>query len=188
MRQMQSPYIPSLDSDEDCRRFDKFDEEEPFYPMDDKKNGKKARKDINFVGYTFKKDVEDQKSNLVRALNESLQPDMGSASSNDGTPNQKTTSASSNFYASQMGQGGNVEDILHSNSTSNSSKSAQVKGYVMEEDEDIATKNLTKVNIQMNNTGYDAGFPNLANPKGFYPPQTQMSSSQYVVKGNTSLI
>jgi len=26
---------------------------------DDKKNGKKQRKDINFVGYTYKKDVEE---------------------------------------------------------------------------------------------------------------------------------
>jgi len=72
MRQMQAPYIPTLDGDDDCKRFDKFDEEEPFYPMEDKKNPKKQRKDINFVGYTFKKDVEDQKSNLVKALNESL--------------------------------------------------------------------------------------------------------------------
>jgi serine/threonine kinase 38 len=48
-----------LTSDDDCRRFDKFDEEEPFYPMDDKKNAKKQRKDINFVGYTYKKDVEE---------------------------------------------------------------------------------------------------------------------------------
>jgi len=52
-----------LTSEDDCRRFDKFDEEEPFYATstsavgDDKK--RKQRKDINFVGYTFKKDVEE---------------------------------------------------------------------------------------------------------------------------------
>jgi hypothetical protein len=32
---MKSPYIPELTSDDDCRRFDKFDEEEPFYPKDE---------------------------------------------------------------------------------------------------------------------------------------------------------
>lgn len=68
---MKSPYLPELSSDDDCRRFDKFEEEDPFYPIDDKKN-KKQRKDINFVGYTYKKDVEEQKINLVKALNESL--------------------------------------------------------------------------------------------------------------------
>jgi serine/threonine kinase 38 len=71
MKQAKAPYIPQLSSDDDCRRFDKFDEEEPFYPIDDKKKTKN-RKDINFVGYTFKKDVEEQKVNLVKALNESL--------------------------------------------------------------------------------------------------------------------
>jgi serine/threonine kinase 38 len=59
MRGIKSPYMPELSSDDDCRRFDKFDEEDPFYPLDDKKNVKKQRKDINFVGYTYKKDVEE---------------------------------------------------------------------------------------------------------------------------------
>jgi serine/threonine kinase 38 len=58
IRNMKAPYIPELVSDDDCRRFDKFDEEEPFYPPDDRKL-KKGRKDINFVGYTYKKDVEE---------------------------------------------------------------------------------------------------------------------------------
>lgn len=71
MRYVKAPYIPVLEGDDDCTRFDKFDEEEPFYPVEDKKT-RKQRKDINFVGYTFKPDVEEQKSNLVKALNESL--------------------------------------------------------------------------------------------------------------------
>ena len=37
IRSMKAPYIPELVSDDDCRRFDKFDEEEPFYPPDDRK-------------------------------------------------------------------------------------------------------------------------------------------------------
>jgi len=64
LRNAKSPFAPDLTSEDDCRRFDKFEEEEPFYASatsagtaDDKK--KKQRKDINFVGYTFKKDVEE---------------------------------------------------------------------------------------------------------------------------------
>jgi len=56
---VKAPYIPELVGDDDCKRFDKFDEEEPFYPVDDKKNVRKARKDINFPGYTYKKEVEE---------------------------------------------------------------------------------------------------------------------------------
>ena len=44
--------------DDDTTNFDKFDEEEPFYPVEERR-GKKQRKDINFVGYTYKADVED---------------------------------------------------------------------------------------------------------------------------------
>ena len=59
IRDAKAPYIPELISEDDCKRFDKFDEEEPFYPVDDKKNNRRMRKDFNFVGYTFKKDVEE---------------------------------------------------------------------------------------------------------------------------------
>ena len=31
LREMKSPFIPNIKDDEDCSRFDKFDEETPFY-------------------------------------------------------------------------------------------------------------------------------------------------------------
>ena len=58
-------------SEDDTTRFDKFEEEEPFYPPEEVKK-RKQRKDINFVGYTYKKDVEEKKTQLVQALNETL--------------------------------------------------------------------------------------------------------------------
>lgn len=75
---MKSPFIPKIKDDEDCSRFDKFEEETPFYPTDDphgtgtNQSGSskkpRKRKDINFPGYTYKKEVEDQKTKLVKAL------------------------------------------------------------------------------------------------------------------------
>jgi serine/threonine kinase 38 len=41
LRNERSPYIPELSSDDDCRRFDKFDEEEPFYPPDNERNSRR---------------------------------------------------------------------------------------------------------------------------------------------------
>ncbi len=93
LRNAKAPLIADLSSDDDCHRFDKFEEEEPFYYAttnnggansssnvgDDKK--KRQRKDINFVGYTYKKDVEEQKINLVKVLNESLLNEMPAGSS-----------------------------------------------------------------------------------------------------------
>lgn len=31
----KSPFIPTIKDDEDCSRFDKFEEEAPFYPPED---------------------------------------------------------------------------------------------------------------------------------------------------------
>lgn len=73
-----------MGNDEDCSRFDKFADEEPFYPVDDKKN-KKQRKDINFVGYTYKKELEDKKTRLVQALNETLNTDFTSSTADIAT-------------------------------------------------------------------------------------------------------
>ncbi len=39
------------------------------------------RKDINFVGYTYKKDVEEQKLQLVAALKDTLTADYGNSNS-----------------------------------------------------------------------------------------------------------
>ena len=70
LRNIKSPFIPNVKDEEDCTRFDDFDEESPFIPGEETadsssaKKGKK-RKDINFPGYTFKKEVEDQKTKLV---------------------------------------------------------------------------------------------------------------------------
>jgi serine/threonine kinase 38 len=82
LRNAKAPFVADLTSDDDCRRFDKFEEEEPFYATvstgsgADAEKKRRQRKDINFVGYTFKKDVEEQKINLVKVLNESLQAEL----------------------------------------------------------------------------------------------------------------
>ena len=58
LRAKHSSYRPKVGDEIDCSRFDKFEEEDPFYPAEDRRN-RKLRKDINFVGYTYKADVEE---------------------------------------------------------------------------------------------------------------------------------
>jgi len=38
LRQMKSPFIPIIKDEEDCSRFDDFEEEDPFWPVDDGKS------------------------------------------------------------------------------------------------------------------------------------------------------
>jgi serine/threonine kinase 38 len=70
VRSFKSPYIPEVQNETSTENFDKFDEEEPFYQQAEKKLKKPRGVDINFVGYTYKQDVENERSNLVSALQE----------------------------------------------------------------------------------------------------------------------
>jgi serine/threonine kinase 38 len=68
LRYSQAPFVPSLNSEIDTSNFDEFEESEPFYPPSSGR--KKSRKDPNFIGYTFKRDVETQRNGLTTALEE----------------------------------------------------------------------------------------------------------------------
>lgn len=77
IRKLKSPYIPSVTSEISTENFDKFDEEEPFFQTIDGKNAPmrkggapNRRVDMNFIGYTYKADVENEKSMLVNVLKE----------------------------------------------------------------------------------------------------------------------
>jgi hypothetical protein len=63
--------LPSVSSEISAENFDKFEEEEPYIAVNDK-NGKKnipGRKfDMHFIGYTYKADVESERSMLVNVL------------------------------------------------------------------------------------------------------------------------
>ena len=56
MLAVKAPWVPVLKGPTDNINFDKFDEEEPFYPPEETKTQKyKPRKiDMNFIGYTYK--------------------------------------------------------------------------------------------------------------------------------------
>lgn len=63
IRNTQAPYIPEISSEIDTRNFENFKEIEPFYPENITRGSKK---DIEFIGYTFKK--EESRDLVVSAL------------------------------------------------------------------------------------------------------------------------
>ena len=71
VRLQKAPYLPSVSSEISAENFDKFEEEDPFLPGDPKarKGGAGGRKfDMHFIGYTYKADVENERSMLVNVL------------------------------------------------------------------------------------------------------------------------
>ncbi len=88
VREMQAPNVPQVTSEISAENFDKFDEDK--LAMEDRKFhkrhgiGGKQRFDYDFIGYTYKSDVEQEKMMLVNVLkdldtiitNDSLQTDQ----------------------------------------------------------------------------------------------------------------
>lgn len=69
LRNMKAPYQPQVSSDISNENFDKFDEEDPFFQDAKKKRGER-KIDMNFIGFTYKGDVQDEKSKLNSVLKE----------------------------------------------------------------------------------------------------------------------
>ena len=57
IRNTKAPFIPDIESDYDTKYFEEFEVEEPFYPPEKKY---KKRKDIEFLGYTYKDDFDNE--------------------------------------------------------------------------------------------------------------------------------
>ncbi len=67
IRKQRAPNIPQISSEISTENFDKFEEQKN---EDDKKKRMAGAKrfDIDFIGYTYKADVEHEKSLLVNVL------------------------------------------------------------------------------------------------------------------------
>ena len=56
IRNTKAPFIPDIENDYDTKYFEHFDVEGPFYPPEKKY---KKRKDVEFLGYTYKDDFDN---------------------------------------------------------------------------------------------------------------------------------
>lgn len=66
IHEMKAPFIPEIENDWDTKYFDKFTEQEPFYPPE--KKNKKIRKDMAWVNYTYNYETNNMRSGVLHAL------------------------------------------------------------------------------------------------------------------------
>ena len=71
IRNTKAPFIPKLKNDYDTAYFDTIPAKEPFYPQNN--NKKLKRKDIEFLGYTYKEGDFDDFYNLENKVMESIE-------------------------------------------------------------------------------------------------------------------
>jgi serine/threonine kinase 38 len=100
LRDTQAPNVPQLSGAVDTSNFDRFEETDQFYPPEASRRGKKARKDVNFIGYTFKREDENQRSTLVEALQELENLRLSTLRPRTQPAQQRFIPSSEDFYSS----------------------------------------------------------------------------------------
>jgi len=152
------PFIPELANNYDTKYFDEFEEDEPFYPINNsnQKEKKYQKKDMCFVDFTYNRENDNNyRNNMVTALEvfDSLQENIkkikqGQSNSNNsraGGSNSKNknvkNSTSKNSIRSNGSGSGNEK----------SSKNANKNSFIINENVNSNINNNIKINININN-------------------------------------
>ena len=116
IRNLKAPFIPKLKNDYDTKYFEKFDEIEPFYPPVNKFN---KRKDIQFIGFTYKEE-DDNEKNLNDEYENAIQIIEDIKNMNDDSFNNNTISEKENSGNGEVLKKIKIEKNKNSNSRNNS--------------------------------------------------------------------
>jgi serine/threonine kinase 38 len=116
IRNLKAPFIPKLKNDYDTKYFEKFDEIEPFYPPVNKFN---KRKDIQFIGFTYKEE-DDNEQNLNDEYENAIQIIEDIKNMNDDSFNNNTISEKENSGNGEVLKKIKIEKNKNSNSRNNS--------------------------------------------------------------------
>lgn len=126
IRNSKPPFIPELKNDWDTHYFDSFEEEEPFYPPVSKKMRK--RKDVNYPGYTFNRDLENNNINgFQNALEEIevIKQNLQSKKKEEETPKDNSSNNEEEDF-----EGLNGEDELPNQPKEKKIEPQTLKGYL----------------------------------------------------------
>ena len=158
------PFIPELKNNYDTKYFDEFEEDEPFYPInnDNSKGKKYQKKDMCFVDFTYNRENDNNyRNNMVTALEvfDSLQENIkkikeGQFEANNNSNNKNVKNSGSKNSIKSNGNNTNDKNNNNSNGNKNS--------FIINEN---INSNI-KININNNNIySYENSKSNSKNKK-----------------------
>ena len=135
------PFIPEIKNNYDTKYFDEFEEDEPFYPInnDNSKGKKYQKKDMCFVDFTYNRENDNNyRNNMVTALEvfDSLQESLKNINIKEGT--SETNNNNNNKNVKNSGS----KNSIRSNGEKNNKNS-----FIINEN----VNNNIKININSNN-------------------------------------
>ena len=143
------PFIPELQNDYDTKYFDEFEEKEPFYPINDY-NGKFQKKDMCFVDFTYNRENDNLRNNMVSALEvfDSIKENMILNKINDnGEFNHNKSNSVKGSFSEKSNNSSN-----HGNSYSKGKNlNSERKSNYNENDKKVKNNNKTKPFTSSNN-------------------------------------
>ena len=156
------PFIPELANNYDTKYFDEFEEDEPFYPINNgnQKEKKYQKKDMCFVDFTYNRENDNNyRNNMVTALEvfDSLQENIkkikqGQNNSNNsraGGSNSKNKNVKNSTSKNSIRSNGSGSGSGSGNEKSNNN--ANKNSFIINENVNSNINNNIKINININN-------------------------------------
>jgi serine/threonine kinase 38 len=134
------PFIPEIKNNYDTKYFDDFEEDEPFYPInnDNQKGKKYLKKDMCFIDFTYNRENDNNyRNNMVTALEvfDSLQENIKKIKESQIETNNKN---------------GNIPKSKNSQ-ISNEDKNNNKNSFIINENVNSNVNTNMKININVNN-------------------------------------
>ena len=167
IRFKKAPFIPNIKNDYDTKYFETYESKEPFYPNLKKKN---KRKDVEYLGYTYKNDsyndisLYNEFQNSMKAINYlNQEKSNGELISNSIVENGAEKNNNKNVYNGQK-----INNIsINIDEDDNNTKSESNKTLISKKLNTITVKNDDKINnnnvINKNNNNTIINKINISN-------------------------
>jgi serine/threonine kinase 38 len=152
------PFIPELANNYDTKYFDEFEEDEPFYPINNgnQKEKKYQKKDMCFVDFTYNRENDNNyRNNMVTALEvfDSLQENIKKIKQEQN--NQNNSRAGGSNSKNKNVKNSTSKNSIRSNGSGNgnekSNNNANKNSFIINENVNSSINNNIKINININN-------------------------------------
>ena len=157
------PFVPELKNNYDTKYFDEFEEDEPFYPInnDNQKGKKYQKKDMCFVDFTYNRENDkNYRNNMVTALEvfDSLQENIKKIKEGqfDSNNNSISTNNTNNTNNKNLRNSGN-KNSLKSNGNNNSNNNGNKNSFIINEK---IKSNVNNIKINSNNNSNIYSYEN----------------------------
>ena len=149
---LKPPFIPNLKSPYDTCYFENYEEDEPFYPINNNQSNKYQKKDMCFVDFTYNRNNEyDYRINMITALEvfDSIQNNINKINSDE---KNRISSDEKKYISSAKNEKIFKKKSFSKNNNDNQNLSARLSSVLQNSNTIEAKRYSLKKTIKINNS------------------------------------